>query len=208
MVENESNSFPMWIIPFGLVILLVMCVLVPLGGAYNDLVAKDMTVEYTKASVQTALERRADLIPNLVATIEGSAEFEKGTLVEVTAMRNQAMQIKETLKSEQSVDELQESQEELGVIIGRLMVVYEQYPTLQTTQSFRELQAQLVATENQINGERNNYNAAVMKYKSTTRSFPTVVIARIFGFDDDAWTMFETYPGKADVPVVDFNTCG
>jgi|LSQX01.1.fsa_nt_gb LemA protein len=207
MAENSSDS-SLWIIPFIGIIILVMLVIVPLGTSYNDLVSKDMSVEYTKATVQTALERRADLIPNLVATIEGSAEFEKGTLVEVTAMRNQAMQIKETLQSEQTVDELQKSQEELGVIIGRLMVVYEQYPTLQTTQSFRELQAQLVATENQINGERNNYNAAVMNYKSTVRSFPTVIIARLFGFEEDAWTMFEAYPGKANVPVVQFNTCG
>jgi len=207
MAENSSDS-SLWIIPFIGIIILVMLVIVPIGTSYNDLVSKDMSVEYTKATVQTALERRADLIPNLVATIEGSAEFEKGTLVEVTAMRNQAMQIKETLQSEQTVDELQKSQEELGVIIGRLMVVYEQYPTLQTTQSFRELQAQLVATENQINGERNNYNAAVMNYKSTVRSFPTVIIARLFGFEEDAWTMFEAYPGKANVPVVQFNTCG
>ena len=207
MAENSSDS-SLWIIPFIGIIILVMLVIVPLGTSYNDLVSKDMSVEYTKATVQTALERRADLIPNLVATIEGSAEFEKDTLVEVTAMRNQAMQIKETLQSEQTVDELQKSQEELGVIIGRLMVVYEQYPTLQTTQSFHELQAQLVATENQINGERNNYNAAVMNYKSTVRSFPTVIIARLFGFEEDAWTMFEAYPGKANVPVVQFNTCG
>lgn len=190
---------------FGIVVFIVVAILVPIGGSYNSLVQKDVTCEQMKANVQTALERRADLVPNLVATIEGSATFEHDTLTDVIAARGAATKIKEQIASAQTVEELQASQNELGAVIGRLLLVYEQYPQLQTTAAFRELQAQLTATENQINAERNNYNAAVTDYKVTCRAFPSNVVAGVFGFRESKWTMFQVYEGKGEVPVVKFD---
>ena len=201
ITPEEIKKFGAFII----VVIIVMAILVPIGGAYNSLVQKDVTCEQMKANVQTALERRADLVPNLVSTIEGSAAFEHDTLTDVISARGQATKIKEQIASAQTVEDLQASQNELGAVIGRLLLVYEQYPVLQTTVSFKELQAQLTATENQINAERNNYNAAVTDYKVTCRAFPSVVIARIFGFNENKWSMFQVYEGKGEVPVVKFD---
>lgn len=194
-----------WVIPFVVVVVVVMALVLPIMGSYNGLVQKDVTVEQHKANVQTALERRADLIPNFVATVEGSAKFERSTLTDVIAMRGQAAQIKENIKTAQTAEELQAQQDSLQGVIGRLMLVYEQYPTLQTTTQFRELEAQLTATENQINSERNNYNAAVMDYKMSTRAFPSNIVAKTFGFREDKWDMFQVYPGKGEVPTVKFD---
>lgn len=189
----------------GIVVIVVMAILVPIGGSYNSLVQKDVTCEQMKANVQTALERRSDLVPNLVATIEGSAIFEHDTLTDVISARGQATKIKEQIASAQTVEELQSSQNELSAVIGRLLLVYEQYPQLQTTTAFKELMAQLTATENQINAERNNYNTAVTDYRVTCRAFPSVVVARIFGFSENKWSMFQVYEGKGEVPVVKFD---
>ncbi len=194
-----------WVIPFVVVVFVVMAIVLPIMGSYNGLVQKDVTVEQHKANVQTALERRADLIPNFVATVEGSAKFERSTLTDVIAMRGQAAQIKENIKSAQTAEELQTQQDSLQGVIGRLMLVYEQYPTLQTTTQFRELEAQLTATENQINSERNNYNAAVMDYKMAVRAFPSNIVAGVFHFNVDKWDMFTVYPGKGEVPTVKFD---
>jgi LemA protein len=215
MAENEDNKLLekpktffeqyKWVIPFVLVIIVVMAIVMPIMGSYNSLVSKDVRVEQARGNVQSALERRADLIPNLVATIEGSATFEQDTLVKVIEARASATQIKAQIESAETAEQLQASQDSLAGVIGRLLLVYEQYPQLQTTVAFRELQAQLTATENQINSERNNYNTAVLDYKTTVRSFPSNIIARWFGFEEDKWSMFQVYPGKSEVPVVQFN---
>lgn len=194
-----------WIVPFVLVIIVVMAIVMPIIGSYNSLVSKDIRVEQARGNVQSALERRADLIPNLVSTVEGSATFERETLTQVIEARASATQIKAQIQSAQTTEELQASQDSLAGVIGRLLLVYEQYPQLQTTVAFRELQAQLTATENQINAERNNYNAAVLDYKTTVRAFPSNIIARLFGFEEDKWSMFQVYPGKGEVPKVEFN---
>jgi LemA protein len=194
-----------WVIPFVVVIIVVMAIVVPIIGSYNTIVSKDVKVELARGNVQSALERRADLIPNLVSTIEGSAGFEYNTLTDVIKARSQATSIKADIENAQTPEQLQAAQDSLAGVIGRLLLVYEQYPTLQTTVAFRELQAQLTATENQINQERNNYNAAVTDYKTTVRVFPSNIVAKIFGYNESKWSMFQTQPGKADVPVVDFN---
>jgi len=201
LIPEELKKY----VAFGIVVIVVMAILVPIGGSYNSLVQKDVTCEQMKANVQTALERRSDLVPNLVATIEGSAIFEHDTLTDVISARGQATKIKEQIASAQTVEELQSSQNELGAVIGRLLLVYEQYPQLQTTTAFKELMAQLTATENQINAERNNYNAAVTDYRVTCRTFPSVVVARIFGFSENKWSMFQVYEGKGEGPVVKFD---
>jgi len=137
LIPEELKKY----VAFGIVVIVVMAILVPIGGSYNLLVQKDVTCEQMKANVQTALERRSDLVPNLVATIEGSAIFEHDTLTDVISARGQATKIKEQIASAQTVEELQSSQNELGAVIGRLLLVYEQYPQLQTTTAFKELMA-------------------------------------------------------------------
>jgi LemA protein len=208
MAEEQIKSMFQeykWVIPFVVLIIVVMMIIVPFIGSYNAIVAKDVKVERARGNVQTALERRADLIPNLVSTIEGSAVFEYSTLVDVTAARASATQIKAQIESAQTPEQLQAAQDSLAGVIGRLLLVYEQYPTLQTTVAFRELQAQLTATENQINSERNNYNTAVTDYKTTVRVFPSNIVAKIFGYKENKWSMFSASPGKTEVPAVDFN---
>lgn len=191
--------------PFIGVIIITMVIILPLGGLYNGLVQKDVRCEQTKANIQVALQRRFDLIPNLISTIEGSAGFEKSTLLEIVEMRSKATQIRAGLSDVGSIEQLEASENELSSIIGRLLLIYEQYPTLQTTKGFLELQAQLTATENQINVERTNYNTAVMDYKTTVRAFPSNVVAGFFGFNEGKWKMFEVQPGKEVLPTVTFN---
>lgn len=195
-----------WVISFLAIILVVAIVGSTIGGAYNTLVQKDVTVEQMQGNVQTALERRADLIPNYVKVIEGSAQFEHDTLTDIIQMRAQANQIKENVKASRTVEDIQASQDSLGAVIGRLMMLTEQYPNLRTTSQFAELEAQLTATENQINAERNNYNTAVMDYKMSVRAFPTNVLAGFFGFNENKWSMFKASAEKQEVPEVDFSS--
>ena len=194
-----------WIIPFVAIVIVVAMVGCTLGGAYNTLVVKDNTVELMQGNVMTALERRADLVPNYVKTIEGSAHFEHDTLVDIAEMRASANKITENVKASRTVEDIQKNQDQLGAVIGRLMMPTEQYPTLKTTDQYKELEAQLAATENQINQERNNYNAAVMDYKTSVRAFPTNLIAGPFGFREDKWEMFQASAAKQEVPDVNFS---
>jgi LemA protein len=191
-----------WVIPFIIVVALVAMTLSSVGDSYNMIVQKDVKVEQMHGNVQTALERRADLIPNYVEVVIGSATFEHDTLTDVIAMRAQANQIRENVKSARTVEEIQQNQDQLGAVIGRLMFLTEQYPVLQSTAQFKELEAQLTATENQINSERNTYNTAVFDYKQTVRTFPTNVVATIFGFKEDKWGMFKANEKAQDAPVV------
>lgn len=193
-----------WLVSFVAIVVIVAMIGSTIGGAYNTLVQKDVTVEQMQGNVQTALERRADLVPNYVNTVIGSSQFEHDTLTDVIAMRAQANQIKENVKASRTVEDIQANQDQLGAVIGRLMMLTEQYPSLQTTAQYKELEAQLTATENQINGERNNYNTAVMDYKMTTRAFPTNILAGIFGFHENKWSMFTASQQKQEVPTVDF----
>ena len=208
--ENEKDANELikkyiWVVPFVFIVLLVAMVFSSIGGSYNTIIAKDVKVEQMQGNVQTALERRADLIPNYVSVIVGSAQFEHDTLTDVIAMRAQANKISENVKSARTVNDIQQSQDELGAVIGRLMMLTEKYPELQTTSQFKELEAQLTATENQINAERNNYNIAVLDYKVTVRSFPVNLLAKMFGYDESRWEMFEAKPVKQEVPVVDMS---
>ena len=210
MAENDQSNQALISMPvrkilvFVGVVLAVMIIVATIAGSYNTLVDKDMTVSQMQGNLQNSLERRADLIPNIVATIQGSGKFEQSTLVDVIAMRSQSQQIKENVAGAQTTEQLQTQENSLAGIIGRLMLVYEQYPTLKTTDQYKELSAQLVATENQINGNRDNYNAAVRDYQQTVRSFPTNLMAGIYGFHADKWTMFSTPDAKQEVPSVKF----
>lgn len=193
-------------IVFVAIVLCIVFVATPIIGAYNALVNTEIQITRCDSNIRIDLERRADLIPNLVEAVQGSALFEKSTLVEVIGMRAQAYQIKEKVKAARTIEDIQQSQDELGAVIGRLMFLTENYPQLQSTQQFRDLAAQITATENQILQDRQTYNIAVMQYQSVVRSFPTSIVAGWYGFSAEKYSMYKPMnEAKAyAVPTVSF----
>jgi LemA protein len=176
-------------------------------GTYNRLVTLDQEVNKKWGDVQTVYQRRADLIPNLVNTVQGAANFEKSTLTEVTNARASVGQVRiDPNKAPTDAAQLQQfqaAQGELSNALSRLLVVAERYPELRATRNFQELQAQLEGTENRIAVERNNFNGAVQNYNTAVRSFPTNLIAGMFGFPPKPF--FNAQPGAEKAPTVNFN---
>jgi len=173
-------------------------------GSYNNMVNKQETVGSGWAQVENVYQRRSDLIPNLVSTVKGVANFEQKTLTDVISARASATQIKvdaSTLSPDQ-ISKFQASQGQLSQALGRLMVVSEQYPQLRATENFKELQSQLEGTENRIAVERGRFNEVVKDYNSYIRKFPQVLYAGIFGFDKKGY--FEAEAGADKAPKVDF----
>lgn len=196
----------------GAIILLVVLLLVGAAGCsgcstYNTLVNQDEMVDREWADLQNVYQRRADLVPNLVATVRGAADFERETLESVTNARARATSINidaDDLDDPAKLRQFQEAQTELSRSLGRLLMVAENYPQLRATDAFRDLQAQLESTENRINVARNDYNAAVQSYNTSVRRFPSNVFAGLFGFDRR--TPFEADPGAENAPSVDFSS--
>lgn len=196
----------------GAIALLVIVLLVGFAGCagcgtYNTLIDQEETVNTAWANVESAYQRRADLIPNLVSTVRGAAEFERGTLEAVTEARARATSINldaSDLDDPAKVQAYQEAQSELGASLGRLLVSVEAYPQLRATEAFRDLQAQLEGTENRINTERNRYNGAVRDYNSAVRRFPANLVAGITGHSTR--TPFEADAGAERAPTVDFGS--
>ena len=171
---------------------------------YNGLVDANAEVEKKWADVESVYQRRADLIPNLVATVKGYAEHEVSTLQAVTDARTRATSI--TIDPATATPEQMEAwmaaQDEVSGALGRLLAVAESYPDLKANQNFLQLQAQLEGTENRISVERQKYNEAVKEYNVMVRRFPNNIIASMFGFD--AKSMFEAQAGAEVAPVVVF----
>lgn len=169
---------------------------------YNGLVDANAEVEKKWANVESVYQRRADLIPNLVATVKGYAEHEESTLQAVTDARTRATSI--TIDPATATPEQMEAwmaaQDEVSGALGRLLAVAESYPDLKANQNFLQLQAQLEGTENRISVERQKYNEAVKEYNVMVRRFPNNIIASMFGFD--AKSMFEAQAGAEVAPVV------
>jgi LemA protein len=157
--------------------------------------------------VQTVYQRRADLIPNLVNTVAGAANFEKSTLTEVTNARASVGRVQldpnKAPTDAAQLEEFQRAQGQLSNALSRLLVVSERYPELRATRNFQELQAQLEGTENRIAVERNNFNAAVQNYNTAVRRFPTNMIAGMFGFQPKPF--FTAQQGAEKAPTVNFN---
>ena len=176
-------------------------------GAYNSLVAEEENVNAAWGNVETTYQRRADLIPNLVSTVKGAAEFEQETLNAVTNARARATSINlsaEDLSDPARLQQFQEAQAGLGGALGRLLVVAENYPQLRATEAFRDLQAQLEGTENRINVARTRYNEAVRTYNTKVRKFPAALFAGLFGHSPRP--AFEADPGAEQAPTVDFSS--
>jgi LemA protein len=176
-------------------------------GTYNNLVTLEQTVNKKWADVQSGYQRRADLIPNLVSTVQGAANFEKSTLTEVTNARASVGQVKlDPTKAPTDAAELekfQQAQGQLSTALSRLLVVSENYPELKATQAFQDLQRQLEGTENRISVERNNFNTAVQAYNTALATFPTNMLNKMFGFKERPF--FTAAPGAEKAPEVKFD---
>jgi LemA protein len=176
-------------------------------GSYNRLVQLEQNVNKKWADVQSVYQRRADLIPNLVNTVAGAANFEKSTLTEVTNARASVGQVKlDPSKAPTDAAELekfQQAQGQLSTALSRLLVVTENYPQLRATEAFQNLQAQLEGTENRISVERNNFNAAVQEYNTALGTFPTNMLNKMFGFQSRPY--FNAQPNADKAPDVKFD---
>src|SRR5216110_1723321 len=177
-------------IGYGAVIVILLFLIIiaalALGGSYNRLVRLQQSVDQSWAQVQNVYQRRADLIPNLVNTVSGAANFEKSTLVEVTNARASVGRVQldpnRAPTDAAQLEQFQAAQGQLSNALSRLLVVVERYPELKANQNFLSLQAQLEGTENRISVERGNFNSAVQNYDVAVRSFQTNMIAGLFGF--------------------------
>ena len=173
-------------------------------GTYNTMVTQDEGVKTAWSQVENQYQRRMDLIPNLVNTVKGYATHEKETLEGVVSARAEATQttIDPSNLNEESMKKFQAAQGELSSALSRLMLVIERYPDLKANQNFSELQAQLEGTENRISVERKRFNETAQSYNTYIRSFPTNILAGMFGFQPKAY--FSAESGAEKAPKVEF----
>ena len=185
-------------------ILVVMATMSLSSCSYNSMVKLDEDVKGKWGAVQAQYQRRTDLIPNLVATVKGAANFEKSTLTDVIEARAKAtsVQVDPTKLTPESIQQFQAAQGQLSQALGRLMVVTENYPTLQSNQNFLGLQEQIEGTENRINVARLDFNTSVQNYNSKIRTFPANLTAKMFGFAEKGY--FQAEAGADKAPKVEF----
>lgn len=191
-----------WKIPavIGGVLLLIAMIL---GGTYNGLVASRENVNTAWSKVESQYQRRSDLIPNLVNTVKGAANFEQETLTKVVDARAKATQIKVDANNPDDIAKFQAAQQEVSSSLSRLLAVAENYPQLKATDNFKDLQSQLEGTENRITVARNDFNNEAKAYNTKVKSFPTNIIAGMFGFKERPY--FEAEAGSEKAPTVDFS---
>ena len=189
------------------IILIIIAVAAGLGlmSSYNGLVKAETEIDSVWANVESSYQRRADLIPNLVNTVKGQANFEQQTLTNVIEARAKATQTKidPSNLTEEQLNEFQQNQNQVGSALSRLLVTVEQYPQLKANEGFMNSQAQLEGTENRINVARNKFNEAARIYNEKVRQFPTKLAAMIFGFK--AKPYFKSAAGAENAPIVNFN---
>ena len=173
-------------------------------SAYNSMVQEQEKATTAWSNVQSAYQRRADLIPNLVEVVKGYAAHEKETFEGVVAARSKATSINvdPTNMTPEKLKEFQQAQGELGAALGRLIAIQENYPDLKANENFRDLQVQLEGTENRINEARNTFNKTVQEYNISIRKFPKTLLAGMFGFDK--MSKFEAEAGAEKAPQVKF----
>jgi len=184
--------------------LLVLLVALLSGCGYNAIQQKDEAVKAGWSEVLNQYKRRADLIPNLVKTVQGYAQQERQVLTDVTNARARVGQIQVNADDAASLQQFQQAQGELSSALSRLLVVTENYPNLKSDQSFRDLQAQLEGTENRITVARNRYIKSVQEYNTTVRQFPTNLTAMLFKMDVKPNFTVENEAAIAKPPAVDF----
>ena len=189
----------------GIIVLVVIgLILLWFVSKYNGLVGAQESIESVWAKVETQYQRRADLIPNLVSTVKGYADFEQETLTKVVEARAKATQttIDPSNMTSAQLQNFQGAQGELSGALSRLLVTIEKYPDLKANQNFLELQAELAGTENRIGVARDNFNSEAKNYNTTIKKFPTNIIAGLFNFE--AKPYFEADAGSKNAPKVEF----
>lgn len=205
-----NNTLRVLLITLALIVVLFIGAVTFIAGVYNGLVRTSQAVDASWAQVQNVYQRRADLIPNLVQTVAGSANFEKSTMIAVTEARASVGKV--NINSTQAPTDaaqlaaFQQAQGQLGSAISRLLVVSENYPDLKSNSNFRDLQAQLEGTENRIAVERERFNTAVQIYNIKVRSFPVVIFAGMMGYAPKPY--FTADAGASTVPAVKFDFNG
>jgi len=191
-----------------LILIVVVVFVLILGGCgcrgYNSMVGLDENVKAKWGNVQSDYQRRTDLIPNLVNTVKGAANFEQETLVKVQEARSKAtsVQVDPSNLTPEKIAEFQQAQAGVSSALGRLLAVAENYPDLKATKNFQDLQVQLESTENRIKVSRNDFNTAVQEYNSTVRRFPNNIFAGMFNFK--VKDGFKADPGSEKAPEVKF----
>jgi LemA protein len=193
----------------GAVVLVVIIFGSAIASTYNSLVSLDQGVQSQWAQVENVYQRRADLIPNLVATVKGAANFEQSTLTAVTEARSRVGQVttgavESIARDPQAFARFQQAQDGLSSALSRLMVVAERYPELKATQNFRDLQSQLEGTENRITVERMRFNEAAQAFNTKRDTFPTVLVAGLFRSRFQEKPYFRAQTGSEKAPEVKF----
>lgn len=184
---------------------IIVLLLITFIAPYNNMVSKDEACSKAWANVENVYQRRLDLIPNLVKTVQGAADYERGTLEAVVNARAKAtsVQVEANNLTEEAIAKFQAAQDELSSALSKMLVTIERYPELKANQNFLELQAQLEGTENRIAVERNNFNNTVNEYNSYIRKFPNNIVAGLFNFDKKGY--FKATAGAENAPDVNFN---
>jgi LemA protein len=193
------------LVGIGVAVILILGI----ASSYNGLVSLDQAVRAQWGQVENVYQRRADLIPNLVETVKGAANFEKETYTQVAEARSKVVQISKEgmdklLADPQAFQRFQQAQGELSAALGRLMAVSERYPDLKATANFRDLQTQLEGTENRIAVERMRFNEAAQAFNSKRARFPTVLFASLFGEKFKEKPYFQAQAGAEVAPKVKF----
>jgi LemA protein len=201
-----NKAFVLGLGCLGIIILILLVFGGAIAGGYNSLVQSSTAVDASWAQVQTQYQRRADLIPNLVRTVEGAANFEKSTLTDVVNARANATKVtidpSKAPTDPEQLRQYEQAQNALTGTLGRLLAVSENYPQLRANNNFRDLQAQIEGTENRIAVARRDFNNTAQRYNAQVRSFPTVIYAGWFGFQ--AKPYFQSVAGSESAPTVNF----
>ncbi len=194
------------LIGLAIVAFIVLVIAGSIAGTYNKLVTLNQGVESQWAQVENAYQRRADLVPNLVSTVKGAAAHERETLEAVTEARAQVGQLDvgDAFEDPEALARYQAAQDQLSSALTRLLAVSEAYPQLRANENFLALQSQLEGTENRISVERMRFNEAARAFNSKRESFPTVMVANMFGEKFETKAYFEATAGAAEAPKVEF----
>jgi LemA protein len=192
-----------WLIPLIVIAVIAFGIFGWAKNFYNSAIKLEEPTKEAWAKVESAYQRRNDLIGNLVKTVQGAADFERGTLTDVIEARSKATQINVDPANAQQLAQFQQAQTGLSSALSRLLVTVERYPELKANQNFLELQAQLEGTENRINVARDRFNETIRPYNEHIKTFPNNILARFFNLDELAY--YEADAGAENAPEVDFN---
>jgi LemA protein len=201
-----NKAFVLGLGCLGVIVVILLIFGGAIAGGYNSLVQSSTSVDASWAQVQTQYQRRADLIPNLVRTVEGAANFEKSTLTDVVNARANATKVtidpSKAPTDPEQLRQFEQAQNALTGTLGRLLAVSENYPQLRANNNFRDLQAQIEGTENRIAVARRDFNNTAQRYNAQVRTFPTVIYAGWFGFQGKPY--FQGAAGTESAPSVNF----